>query len=151
MDCSPPGSSVHGVLQARILEWVAMLPSRESSWLREQTHISYVSCTGRWILYHYATWEALYYNYKILHICYNLSPTHKTSSLNHYGNSVEYLLCSAGKESIFSVLQNKYMISLIWEIFKKKKELIYKTETYLHRKQNYGYQRGKGGEWEVGD
>ena len=28
MDCSPPGSSVHGILQARILEWVAMPPSR---------------------------------------------------------------------------------------------------------------------------
>ena len=31
MDCSPPGSSVHGILQARILEWVAMPPSRGSS------------------------------------------------------------------------------------------------------------------------
>ena len=31
MDCSPPGSSVHGILQARILAWVAMLSSRESS------------------------------------------------------------------------------------------------------------------------
>ena len=30
-DCSPPGSSVHGILQARILEWVAMLSSRGSS------------------------------------------------------------------------------------------------------------------------
>ena len=32
MDCSPPGSSVHGILQARILEWVAILFSRGSSW-----------------------------------------------------------------------------------------------------------------------
>ena len=31
MDCSPPGSSVHGILQARILEWVAMPSSRGSS------------------------------------------------------------------------------------------------------------------------
>ena len=31
MDCDPPGSSVHGILQARILEWVAVLFSRESS------------------------------------------------------------------------------------------------------------------------
>ena len=35
MDCSPPGSSVHGILQARILEWVAMPSSRGSSWLRD--------------------------------------------------------------------------------------------------------------------
>ena len=37
MDCSPPGSSVHGILQARILEWVAMLSSRGSSWPRDWT------------------------------------------------------------------------------------------------------------------
>ena len=51
MDCSPPGSSVHGLLQARIL-WVAMLSSKGSSQPRDQTHISYVSCIGRWVLYH---------------------------------------------------------------------------------------------------
>ena len=39
MDCSPPVSSVHGVLQARILEWVAMPSSRGSSWLRNQTRV----------------------------------------------------------------------------------------------------------------
>ena len=37
MDCSPIGSSVHGILQARILEWVAMPSSRGSSPLRDQT------------------------------------------------------------------------------------------------------------------
>ena len=37
MDCSPPGSSVHGILQARILEWVAMPSSRESSPHRDRT------------------------------------------------------------------------------------------------------------------
>ena len=40
MDCGPPGSSVHGILQARILEWVAVPSSRGSSQLRDQTHIS---------------------------------------------------------------------------------------------------------------
>ena len=40
MDCSLPGSSVHGILQARILEWVAMPSSRGSSWPRDWTHIS---------------------------------------------------------------------------------------------------------------
>ena len=56
MDCSPPGSSVHGILQASILEWVAMPFSRGSSLPRDQTS---VSCIGRWILYHCTTWEAL--------------------------------------------------------------------------------------------
>ena len=47
MDCSPPGSSVHGILEARILEWVAMLSYWGSSPPRDQTHISYVSCIGK--------------------------------------------------------------------------------------------------------
>ena len=52
MDHSPPGSSVHGILQARILEWVAMPSSRVSSWPRDQAWISYISCIGRGVLYH---------------------------------------------------------------------------------------------------
>ena len=52
MDCSQPGSSVHGILQARILGWVAMPFSRGSSQSRDQAHISYVSCVVRWVLYH---------------------------------------------------------------------------------------------------
>ena len=44
MDCSPPGSSVHGILQARILEWVALPSSRGSSPLRNRTHTSCDSC-----------------------------------------------------------------------------------------------------------
>ena len=56
MDYSPPDSSVHGVFQERILEWVA-ISSRGSSWLRDQTHMSCVSCVGRQSLYHWGTWE----------------------------------------------------------------------------------------------
>ena len=41
-----------GILQARILEWVAMLSSRGSSRPRDRTHVSYVSCIGRRVLYH---------------------------------------------------------------------------------------------------
>ena len=44
MDCSPPGSSVHGILQARILEWVAIPFSRGSSWPMDWTQ---VFCTAR--------------------------------------------------------------------------------------------------------
>ena len=57
VDCSPPCSSVHGTFQARIPEWVAISSSRGSSWPRDWIHISYVSCIGRWILYH-TMWEA---------------------------------------------------------------------------------------------
>ena len=56
-DCSPPGSSVHGILQARILEWVAMPPSRGSSGPKDQTHISYISCIGSGFFF----WEAPFF------------------------------------------------------------------------------------------
>ena len=55
MDCSLPGSSAHGIFQARILEWVAVSFSRGSSQPRDQICIS---CIDRWILYHCANWEA---------------------------------------------------------------------------------------------
>ena len=48
MGCSPPGSSVHVISQARILEQVAISFSKESFWPRDQTCISYSSCIGRW-------------------------------------------------------------------------------------------------------
>ena len=48
LDCSPPASSVHGILLARILEWVTRPSSRGSSQPMDQTHVSCVSCiTGR--------------------------------------------------------------------------------------------------------
>ena len=50
MDCSPPGSSVHGIFQARLLEWVAMPSSRGSSLSRDRTR---VSCMGKQIPYHW--------------------------------------------------------------------------------------------------
>ena len=61
MNCSLPGSSVHGILQARILEWVAISFSGGSSRSGDRTCMSCVSCIGRQILYHWATWEALWH------------------------------------------------------------------------------------------
>ena len=51
MDGSPPGCSVHGILQARILEWVTISSSRGSSRPRDRTHVFCVSCIGRRVLY----------------------------------------------------------------------------------------------------
>ena len=51
MNHSLPDSSVYGSLQARILEWVVIPFSRGSSWPRDQTLVSYVSCIGRQVLY----------------------------------------------------------------------------------------------------
>ena len=71
MDCSPPGSSVLGIFQARILEWVAISYSRGSSQPRNPT---LVSCLRGHILYHWATrethWDACYLTKVLLQ--YNL-------------------------------------------------------------------------------
>ena len=56
MDCSLPGCSVHGIFQARILEWVAISYFRGSSQPRDRTCISYID---RQVLYHCVTWETL--------------------------------------------------------------------------------------------
>ena len=58
MDCSLPGSSVYGIFQARILEWFAISYYRVSSQPGYQTHISWVSCIGRQILYQWTPLEA---------------------------------------------------------------------------------------------
>ena len=57
MDCSPPGSSIHGIFQARVLEWVAIAFSRGSSWLRDRTLVSHIAdrCFTVW-----STREALW-------------------------------------------------------------------------------------------
>jgi len=55
VDCSPPGSSLHGISQARILEWVAISSSRGSSRPKGETGSSYI---GRWILYCQSTRQA---------------------------------------------------------------------------------------------
>ena len=52
MDFSLPGSSVHGILQTRILEWVAISSSRRSFPPRHQTPIFYASCIGRQVFYY---------------------------------------------------------------------------------------------------
>ena len=70
------GCSVHGIFQARILEQVAISFSRGSSWPRDWTCISFISCIGWRILYHWASWEA---------------PTHKYVS-NHKGYCSQSLL-----------------------------------------------------------
>ena len=57
MDCSPPGSSVRGISQARIPDWVAISSSRGFSWSKDRTHVFCLSCIGRRILPLWATGE----------------------------------------------------------------------------------------------
>ena len=68
MDYSLLGSSVHGIFQARILEWVAISFSRGPSQPRDGTRVSCISCIGRWILYYCAIREALCYSYSYVKV-----------------------------------------------------------------------------------
>ena len=75
MDYSPLGSSVHGILQARILEWVAISFSRGSSQPKDWTCISWISCIGRWIVYHWCplgTTPAYFLNHEFVNLTHIL-------------------------------------------------------------------------------
>ena len=61
MDYSLPVSFLHGIFQARILEWVAISYSRGYSWPKDQTRLL-VSWIGRQILYHRVTWKAIFHD-----------------------------------------------------------------------------------------
>ena len=66
MDCRLSSSSVHGLFQARIPEWVAIFSSKESSRPRDRTCVSDISCLGRQILDHWAPGEAQSWEVSVL-------------------------------------------------------------------------------------
>ena len=94
IDCSPPGSSVRGILQARILEWVAISSSMGSSWPRNWSHVSCISC--RWVLYHWATGEAYETVWKVL-----VAQSGQTLS--------DPMVCSPSGSSVQGILQARIL------------------------------------------
>ena len=80
IDCNRPlAASVHGISQARILEWIAISFSMGSSWSRDQTH---VICTGRWILYplsHQRSPQCIINNRLFALICSRVCISHEIS------------------------------------------------------------------------
>ena len=70
MDYRPPDSSVHGILQAGILEWIAILFSRESSWARDRTS-GHLHC--RQILYHLNHQGRPWYKYVVSNVNWYIS------------------------------------------------------------------------------
>ena len=105
MDCSWPDSSVRVISQARILECIAISSSQGSSWLRDQTGISWI---GRWILYHWATWKALSggSEHKLLACC---SDKKTLCSLPGIGWAM------SGKGSQQEVLSGFKLTALLWK------------------------------------
>ena len=125
----PPGSSVHGIFQARILEWVAISSSRGSSQPRDWACIS---CVGRWILYHWTSWEAhrgFYYmcsNFSILwqslykvkrgvgwcykHKFHKMNLWYKNERLEEHGWIFEEPLCRSGRYLSCTGRESRYMV-----------------------------------------
>ena len=110
-------SLVRGILQARILEWVAISSSRGSSQPRDGTHVSWVSGTVRWVLYHWATWEA--------HIDIKCR-TVKSTCVNKWQIiSWSWRAKKAGKLYIFAIICNSRMKSLWKKLWPEKTYTIY--------------------------
>ena len=76
---SPPGSSVHRIFQARVLEWVAIFSSRGSSRPRDWNCVSCISCVGRRVLCHCVSWEA----HNSVIFSYLLLPLHIKKKKSH--------------------------------------------------------------------
>ena len=120
--CDPPGSSVHGILQVRILEWVAISSSKGSSQPRSRTQVSCVSYIGKWILYHCATWEAPYGLFKLNY--FHKGPIFKDSYIGVLALTYEFkrrpqfsaskVPKTPGKGISFEFLKNYFFFWLCW-------------------------------------
>ena len=75
-DCSLPGSPVHGIFQASILEWVTISAAKGSSPPRDRTCVSYVSCTGKRFFTTSTTWEASSSWYQNCSLFYSVNSWH---------------------------------------------------------------------------
>ena len=81
MDCGPPGSSVHGISQARILEWVAIHIFRGSSWPRDQTQVSCI--IGRFFTFWAASESPLKICVCYIHVLCAYSVPHNRVAYNN--------------------------------------------------------------------
>ena len=107
MDCSSPGSSVHGILQTRILEWVVIPSSRGSFRPRDQAHISYID---RGYLVDTLNLSSLLHSLPSLHICsVSLILCHYSSRLP----SIENPDLSLGSCSPWAFLSRRSLILLL--------------------------------------
>ena len=133
-DCSPPGSSVHGILQARILQWVATLSSRGSPWPKDQTCIS---CIGRRILTTSTICKATWDGPRFIHVAnskisffftveyYSVFYTYITSSFihssmdGHFGSF--HVLAVENEAAVNTRVYISFQISVLKNWKKKKK------------------------------
>ena len=107
MDCSLSGSPVHGILQARILEWVAIPYSRGSAWPRDQTLLSYVSCISKKNFF-FLFFIFLKFYFKTLHNCISFAKYQNESATGIHLGSPETPLRSL----VYCQYQQTLLLSL---------------------------------------
>ena len=103
--CSLPGSSIHGILQARIMEQFAISSSRGSSWLTDRTHISYVSCIENMFFHSIVCFVYHWWEYKLVQPLWEtvwefLKRLQKRTAIRSSNLSSGYI--SKGNETIIS-------------------------------------------------
>ena len=140
---SLPEPSVHGIFQARILKWVAISYSRGSSQPRDQSCVSYISCIGRWNVYHWATWVVLSgiiltSVYKLL--CYSLV-------LCFWANYVLFLCLHLYQKLLWGFHEIRIWIDTYpgtrkLNIFNKCCLSLYQTSSCLKREKAYSFWSG---------
>ena len=139
MDCSPTDSSVHGIFRARILEWVAFPPRGESSWLRDQTSVSCVSCIDRRVLYRCPTWEAhngwYFHPHYIIKLMYHERFLTRRKSLTQENPALKHLIWTIwtlNSQRLSCVLEVAEWLQLGRVRETEPKGLTNKINVYLH-------------------
>ena len=151
MDCSPPGSSLPGIFQARILEWGAIPFSRGLSWPRDW---NWVTCIGRWILYqlsHQGSPDNIFTIAVKLdcdhaeHTLYKFMKTENDEHRQRLGKDFERLLrlllqkhhkaghgahCDMGRQAMTAVMRLTHVLQV---------QMPYRDTTYRNRKEHSVY------------
>ena len=119
MDHRLPDSSVHGILQTRMLEWVAISYSKEPSQPRDQTHVSCISYIDRWILYHCIPPGKLLFikfylfDKKFFFYIWNVSTTQNTRETVLFELSVVFVPFCAIQEALVSSVPKFWLLLIL--------------------------------------
>ena len=120
MDFSLPGSSVQGILQAKILEWIAISSSKGSSWPRDWTYIYYIFCIGRQVPYHVTTYMRCSLTAKIIYLALSFWGSSIFRKLN-FSLSKQYHFAQESVQQVFWSLNSLKVetipLYIIWVLF----------------------------------
>ena len=142
MDCNLPGSSLHGILQTRILEWVAIFFSRGSSWLRDKT---WVSCSAGRL---FTIWDTSYVYTSVIttqdhRIFHHLRKLPLQPSYNHFSDLSHHVLVLQTSHNLFGVLSTS-LLSVFWlnsisSYISKKNEFFFLLRKNIYKNDNNSF------------